>query len=128
MLLVLPILLLLTTACSATPSAFARTASNAGSAFAAAEMMLVDVHEGRLLPAYAHSGFANYQSELLGLDRQLTAQQGAPGARTIHHLLDLYTPAMRALDYPCLDTACDWRAQDSTLKQASEAFLEVGSG
>ena len=98
-----------------------------GSAFAAASTTLTYVHEGKISKAYAASSFVNYASELDGLDQTLPSQSGAPDARTIQHLLDLYKPAMQAVNSPCLDESCDWRAQVATLDRASKAFLEVGN-
>ncbi len=62
------ILLLLLTGCQLTQSAFARTAGNAGSAFAAASTTLTYAHERKITNAYASSSFENFQSELSGLD------------------------------------------------------------
>ncbi|GAC1342436.1 MAG: hypothetical protein NVSMB27_01320 [Ktedonobacteraceae bacterium] len=102
--------LLGTTGCQLAQPAFTRTAGNAGSAFAAALTTLTYTHEGKITQAYASSSFVNYQSELRGLDQTLPSQQGAPDKRTIQHLLDLYKPAMAAINAPCLAGSCDWHA------------------
>lgn len=113
--------------CQLTQSVFARTASNAGSAFAAAEEMLRDAHKGRVTVAYASSSFVNFRSELEGLDSQLPSQSGAPGASQVKHLLALYRPAMAAVEHPCLTDSCDWKGQIAALDAASKAFLKAGS-
>ena len=116
----------LLTACTFTESTFARTANNAGSAFAAAEATLAYAHEGKITYAYAASSFENFQSELSGIDHTLLAQ-GVENTRMLHHLLDLYTLAMRVVDAPCLSNVCDWRMQDEILNRASQAFLRAGN-
>ena len=122
------LLLLLTilAGCTVAESAFARTTSNTGSAFAAAMTMLAYEHEGKITYAYAASSFADFQSELAGTDQTLLAQGGA-NARTVRQLLALYTPAMQVIDAPCLSNACDWHAQDALLQRASHVFLEAGN-
>ena len=95
-------------------------------AFAAASTTLTYAHEGKITYAYAASSFVNYRGELDGLDQQLPSQSGAPGAGTVQHLLELYKPAIQADDAPCLNDACDWRAQAAALDRASKAFLEAG--
>ena len=84
------------------------------------------MHQGKVTAAYARAAFANYQSELSGLDQQLPSQTGAPDAASVQHLLRLYKPAMQAINQPCLDASCDWRSQLASLMQASEAFLKAG--
>ncbi len=118
-------LLLLATSCQLAQSGFARTASNAGSAFAAASTTLSYAHEGKITTAYAQSSFMNYQSELSGIDQQLPSQSGAPDKQHIKHLLDLYNLAMEAVNSPCLAVSCDWHVQVTALDRASKAFLEV---
>jgi hypothetical protein len=111
--------------CSATQSDFTRQTSSAGGEFGAAALTLADAHQGRLAFAYARASYVTYLSQLSGLDAQLPALQGAPDQSTIKELLDLYTPAMRAVEQPCLDTRCDWRAQVAVLQRASAAFLRA---
>ena len=113
--------------CQLTESAFARSASNAGAAFAAAEQTLRDVHDGRITIAYATSSFVNFRSELQGLDARLPSQSGAPSGSQIKHLLALYDTAMAAVAHPCLTDSCDWNGQLATLDAASKAFLKAGS-
>lgn len=122
------LLLLLCTlaACTVTDTPFARTASNAGSAFAAAATTLSYAHEGKVTSRYAASSFANFQSELNGTDQTLAAQNGTD-RRTLQHLLALYDAAMRVIETPCLSNSCDWRVQLQALNSASEAFLKAGS-
>ncbi|HLH63823.1 MAG TPA: hypothetical protein VKV20_19260 [Ktedonobacteraceae bacterium] len=125
--LLLLVLLLLLTSCQFTQSAFARTASNTGAGFAAASTTLSYMHQGKITYQYAVSSFVNFRSELDGLDRQqLLSQQGAPDMRAVQHLIDLYKPAIQAVDSPCLSTSCDWRGQVAALNKASEAFLQAG--
>jgi hypothetical protein len=123
LLLVLP---MIAGGCQLTQSPFARTTGNAGSAFAAAETTLSYAHEGKITYAYASSSFVNYQSELDGLDQTLPSLQGAPGKQAVQHLLDLYKPAIEAVDAPCLNEFCNWRTQAASLTRASQAFLEAG--
>jgi hypothetical protein len=122
----LPVLLLTITACQFTQSAFSKMTSNAGAAFAAASTTLTYAHEGKITYAYAASSFVNYRSELDGLDQQLPSQQGAPDVRTVQRLIDLYKPAIRAVDSPCLNELCNWRTQIVVMNRASEAFLQAG--
>jgi hypothetical protein len=122
----LPILFLTFTSCQFTPSAFAKTTGDAGAAFAAASTTLSYAHQGKITYAYAVSSFVNYQSELAGLDQQLPSQQGAPDMRTVQHLVDLYKPAIRVVDSPCLNASCDWRTQIAILNKTSQAFLQAG--
>ena len=124
--LLLLVLLMMATGCQLTQPAFTRTAGNAGSAFAAAETTLSYAHEGKITYAYASSSFVNYQSELDGLDQSLPSLQGAPDRHTVRQLLDLYKPAIEAVDAPCLNESCNWRAQVVALNRASKAFLEAG--
>ena len=124
--LLLVVLLMMASGCQLTQPAFTRAAGNAGSAFAAAETTLSYAHEGKITYAYASSSFANYQSELDGLDQSLPSLQGAPGKQVVRHLLDLYKPAIQAVDAPCLNESCNWRAQVASLNRASKAFLEAG--
>lgn len=118
-------LLALLTACQFTASPFARTAGNAGSAFAAAGTTIAYAHEGKLTVAYARSAFINYQSELEGVDQQLVSSQGGPGPQRTKHLNDLYGRAMRVVEHPCLAASCGWRAQVALLREASQAFLKA---
>lgn len=113
--------------CQLTQSAFERSASNAGAAFAAAEETLRYAHDGRITIAYATSSFVNFRSELQGLDTQLPSQSGAPGGGQIKHLLVLYDSAMAAVAHPCLTASCDWKGQIAVLDAASKAFLKAGS-
>ena len=121
------VLLLTTTACQINQPSFSITAGNVGSAFAASEATLQYAHEGKITYAYATSSFVNFQSELSGADQTLAASQGAPGASTMRQLLSLYQQAMRAVNTPCLNDACNWRIQLSALDHASEAFLKAGN-
>lgn len=114
------------TACSFTQSTFAITASNDGSAFAAAAAVLTYKHAGKVTSAYAESSFLGFQHELSGTDQTLMSQSGVD-RRTLRHLLSLYTPAMQVVNAPCLSNACDWRKQITLLKNASAAFQEAGN-
>ncbi len=119
-------LLCMLTGCQIAQSSFARTVSNAGAAFAAAETTLTYAHTGKLTMAYAKASFESYQSELSGIDQQLPSQKGSPDTHTVQHLLDLYKTAMQAVNQPCLDATCNWHAQVTALHQASSAFLKAG--
>lgn len=116
---------LVLTGCSATQSDFARTASDTGSAFAAAATTLAYVHQGKLTGAYARSAFVNYRDELQGTAQQLPGLSGAPGLQTVRRLTRLYAAAERAVTAPCLEGSCDWRAQVAALQHASHAFLKA---
>ena len=124
--LVLLILCSLLAACTFTQNAFTRSANNAGSAFAAAEETLTYAHEGKITYSYASSSFENYRSELQGTDQALTGQ-GATDKQTLHKLLVLYSSAIKVVDAPCLNSACNWHKQVELLNQASQAFLEAGN-
>jgi hypothetical protein len=124
--LVFVAILLVTSGCQLAQSSFARTANNAGAAFAAASLTLSYVHEGKFTYAYARSAFMSYQSELQGLDQQLPSQAGAPDMQTIRLLLDTYRPAMQVVNQPCLDASCNWRSQLASLDRASKIFLKAG--
>ena len=121
------ILSVMTVGCQLTQSAFVKTAGDAGSGFAAASTTLTYLHQGKISKGYAASSFINYASELDGLDQTLPSLAGAPDSRTLQRLLNLYKPADRVVDAPCLDASCDWRAQVAALDRASKAFLEVGN-
>ncbi len=116
----------MTTSCQIAQSPFARMTTTAGAAFSAASLTLSDVHQGKITSAYAHTAFANYQSELSGLDQQLPSQAGASNTASVHQLLRLYKLAMQAINHPCLDVSCDWRSQRTSLNRASEVFLKAG--
>ena len=120
------VLLFVLTGCQIAQSAFTKTAGNAGSAFAAASTTLTYAHTGKLTTAYTKASFESYQSELSGIDQQLSTQQGSPDTHTVQHLLDLYKTAMQAINQPCLEATCNWHEQVSALNQASGAFLKAG--
>jgi hypothetical protein len=111
--------------CQMTQSPFARMATNAGTALAAASTTMTFYHEGKLLNAYAVSSFAGYQSELGGLDQQITASGSGISATEARHLLAIYRQALAVVNDPCLQSSCDWRAQRTVLDQASSAFLRA---
>jgi hypothetical protein len=117
----------LCSSCRLTQSAFAKTTGDAGAAFAAASTTLAYAHSGKLTDAYTTSSFVNYQGELAGVDQQLPTEQGVSDRHTLQHLLDLYHAAMQAVNFPCLDTSCDWRSQVAALDRASKAFLEASN-
>lgn len=124
--LLLALALIAGAGCALAQSGFARTAGNAGAAFAAAAVTLRFAHEGKLTAAYARASFVNYRAELDGLDARLPAQDGAPDAHTLRGLLDLARLALRVVDAPCLDTRCDWQAQVAAMRRASAALLKAG--
>jgi hypothetical protein len=124
--LVLLVLCSLLTACTFTQTGFARTANNAGSAFAAAEATLTYAHESKITYSYAAASFVNFQSELRGTDQTLVAQGGAD-THTLKRLLALYSPAIQVIEAPCLSNTCNWRKQKEILNRTSQAFLEAGS-
>jgi len=124
--LILVSLLIVTTSCQLTQSAFVRTTNNAGAALAAASLTLSDMHQGKVTSAYARAAFANYQSELSGLDQQLLSQNGAPTPMSVQQLLSVYKPAMQVINQPCLVASCAWRSQLVALNRARDAFLKAG--
>lgn len=111
--------------CSATQSDFTRQTASAAGEFGAAALTLSGAHGGRLTFAYARGSFVSYRTQLEGLDAQLPSLQGGPDRATTRQLLDLYEPAMRAVEQPCLENGCDWRAQVGALNRASAAFLRA---
>ena len=124
--LALVFLLCVLTGCQVTQSAFSRTASNAGAAFSAAATTLTYAHTGKLTSAYAQSSFESYQNELSSVDQQLSSQQDTTNTRTVQHLLQLYKPAIQAINSPCLMNSCNWHKQVADLNRASDAFLKAG--
>lgn len=108
--------------CQFSQSRFSQTVNNAGSAFAAAATTLQYAHTGRLTYAYASSSFEVYRSELSGVE-QTMASSGNAGAQ----LLAPLQAAMQAVNTPCLQDACNWRAQVAALNRASQVFLKAGS-
>lgn len=120
------LVLSLLASCTVTESTFAKTTSNAGSAFAAAATTLTYAHDGKITFAYAASSYVNFQSELSGTDQTLNAQGGV-NRRMVQHLLALYRPAMQVIDAPCLSSACGWQKQLEILNRASQEFLKAGN-
>jgi len=118
-------LLFATSGCQLAQSGFARIAGNAGGEFAAAANTLNYVHQGKLTAIYAASSFVGYRSQLGGIDQQLASQQSVPNAHTLHDLLNVYKPAMQAVNAPCFSNTCDWRGQLNALQRASDAFLKA---
>jgi len=112
--------------CQIAQSKFAQLANDAGGEFAAAATTLSYLHEGKLALPYARSSFEGFRATLDGLDQQLPSLAGRPNDKTISDLLTHYKRAIQAIDNPCLDTSCDWRAQRDVLNQASQAFLKAG--
>lgn len=127
-LLALLALILAATGCTMTQTPFERAAGDAGSAFAASATTLAYAHDGKLTKAYARASFVIYRAQLKGLDRSLPALDGAPDPSTVRHLIELAQAAHPAVDDPCLDDGCDWRAQVEALQRASDAFLQAGGG
>ncbi len=125
--LALVFLLCVLTGCQLSQSGFSRTASNAGAAFSAASTTLTYAHTGKLTAAYAQSSFESYRNELNNTDQQLSSQRSSTDTHTIQHLLQLYKPAMQAINSPCLADSCDWHQQVADLNRASDAFLKAGS-
>lgn len=123
------VLLLFTlSGCSATQSAFDKTAGNAASGLAAAATTLAYLHQGKLTVAYARSSFVNFANNLRGVGSQLAALQGAPPAATVRRLGALYRQAERAVRRPCLEGSCNWRTQVMVLNRASAALLRATGG
>lgn len=120
----LPLLFLLAS-CQFSRSPFSRTAQNISATFAAAQITLRYLHEGKLTQAYAHTDFASYVRQLQGVPQQLTPAQGGPTRAQITRLLAVYWAAMPAIRHPCFQTSCDWHGQMITLKKAGSAFLEA---
>ena len=126
--LVLIVLVLVgTAACGVGTSDFERQAGDTGAELAAAARTLEAVHDGRLDARYARASFANYREQLSGVESDLSAAQAVDTA-TRDRLLQLYRRAQPALDAPCLEGACDWRAQIRALDSAANAFIASGGG
>jgi hypothetical protein len=127
--LVLVVLVLVgTAACGVGTSDFERQAGDTGAELAAAARTLEAVHDGRLDVRYARASFANYREQLSGVESDLSAAQPTTDTATRDRLLQLYRRAQPALDAPCLEGACDWRAQVRALDSAAKAFIASGGG
>jgi hypothetical protein len=101
---------------------FQEVASSAGSELAAAATTVDYVHTGRLPVAFARASFVNYRSSLQDTEQQLRTAGGAPRGARLDRLLDLYRPAWQAVQQPCLEGGCDWRAQVRALREAGDAL------
>lgn len=116
------------TGCAAGQSGFQQAAASAGAELAAAATTVQYAHTGRLPVTFASASFVNYRSALQDTEQQLRTADGAPTGRRLDRLLGLYRPAWEAVQRPCLEGGCDWRAQVRALQQASDALVREGGG
>jgi hypothetical protein len=114
--------------CGGGKSDFERKAGDTGAELAASARTLEAVHGGHLDVRYARASFVNYREQLSGVESDLSASQTAVDTATRDRLLKLYRRAQPALDAPCLESACDWRAQVRALDSAANAFIASGGG
>lgn len=122
------LLLFALSGCSATQSAFDKTAGNAASELAAAATTLEYLHQGKLTVAYARSSFVNFANNVRGVGSQLAGLQGAPPPATVRRLAALYRQAELAVRRPCLEGSCNWRVQVTALNHASAALIKASGG
>lgn len=108
-----------------TETQFARTASDAASIFAAAARTIEETRTERLTTAYAKGSFVNYAESVEGVAESLASDEGGPSSNEREKLIEQVHGALAAVDGPCLEGDCDWRAQVETLKAASEALVEA---
>jgi hypothetical protein len=108
-----------------TETPFAREASSGASSFSAAATLLDAAHTGRLTNAYVRGAFVNLAESVDGLDRRLSELEGRPDAAAVQRLTAQYRMARAALDGPCIDAGCDWRAQVDTLEAAASALSQA---
>lgn len=114
------------TACGVGKSDFQRQAGDTGAELAAAAHTLRAVHDGQLDVRYARASFANYGEQLSDVEGSLPSPQTGPETANRARLIQLYRRAQPALQQPCLEGDCDWRAQLDALDAASAAFIEAG--
>jgi hypothetical protein len=111
----------------ATKSSFARAAEDAGGGFAAAAVTLADLHAGRLTREYAAATLGVLEAQLASAPEELRSAEGSPGADVSARVADLAAGAAAALERPCLDEGCDWRAQVDALEAAGRALADASS-
>jgi hypothetical protein len=112
--------------CGVGKSGFQRQAGDAGAELAAAARTLRAVHEGQLDVRFARASFVNYRESLSDVEANLSSPQNGPQTANRDHLIQLYRRAQPALQEPCLERDCDWRAQLDALDAASAALIEAG--
>jgi hypothetical protein len=118
-------LLVAASGCQFRKSAFANSADEAGSEFAAAAETLSYFHSGKLTRNFAEASFVSYEQALSGTDRRLTSANGAPPEGELAPLLETVKRALAAVITPCLDQSCDWQAQVDDLRAASDALRKA---
>jgi hypothetical protein len=112
--------------CGVGKSDFQRQAGDAGAELAAAGRTLRAVHEGQLDNRFAQASFVNYRDQLSDVEAGLSAPRTGPETANRDRLIQLYRRAQPALEDPCFESDCDWRAQLDALEAASAAFIEAG--
>jgi hypothetical protein len=112
--------------CGVGKSDFQRQSGDAGAELAAAAHTLRAVHEGQLDVRYARASFVNYRESLSGVEANLSSPQTGPETANRNNLIQLYRRAQPALQEPCLESDCNWRAQLDALDAASAALIEAG--
>lgn len=122
------LLLMTVSACSPgafTQTPFVRQAQDAASSLSAAAATIEYVHTGKVDDRYARSSLSIYRQSLQGMESELPGLRGAPDETVLQPVISQLERARQVLDDPCLDDDCDWRAQLSTLDDASRALLKV---
>jgi hypothetical protein len=116
-------------ACGATASItqtpFEQTAGDGASIFSAAGETLRFVHAdpAKFTVEYATGSMINYGDQVSSLVDELQTAQGAPDSVTVDRLVDLATPAVDAINDPCLEPGCDYQSQIAALDAARDALL-----
>jgi hypothetical protein len=95
-----------------------RQESGSAAELSAAARTLEALHRDRLTPQFARGAFVNYREQLAALD----------GAPLTGEPRRLWLAARPAVEAPCLDAGCDWRAQVSAMDAAAEALRRAGGG
>ncbi len=107
---------------SLTESPFTRAATDVASSFSAAATLLEAAHHRGSTNSYVRGALVNLGESLDGVPSELQTLEGHPDGATIERLLGAYAAARTAVDAPCLGEPCDWRAQVTALRAASDAF------
>lgn len=112
---------------SITQTAFERQASDGASVFSAASETLRFVHlePAKFTVEYGAGSMINYDDQVSSLPDDLPSAAGAPDEATVNQLVQVVTPAVDAIEKPCLLPDCDWRSQVAALDAAKEALLDA---
>src|SRR4051794_24918474 len=83
------ILAFLLTGCQLTQSSFERAAQKDAGTFAAAATSLEYYHHQKLSRAYTQTSFNGFESQLAGMEQELTSGDGAPPPDKLKELVTL---------------------------------------